>query len=175
MLSAGSDQGTLGKTALLVKPREEECVGVRMDNERRVTSRLGKISGRPERLDRVAEIVEQLTPTRPAGASNGIAQLGPSAGGGQPHAVEMLSSEPLDFQPGDALGIEAIELLGQQPHRLQPLDRQGPLDQAQQRFAANPPHRAVALRTEDPHKALLLGIVSQEHQRRGPTALPTFP
>jgi hypothetical protein len=57
----------------------------------------------------------------------------------------MLGSEPLDLQSRDALGIEAIKLLGQQPHGLKPLDRQGALDETDQRFAADPSHRAVTL------------------------------
>ena len=148
---------------------------MRMNDDRGVTGRLGQVSGRPERLDGVTEIVEQLAPPCPTHARNGLAQLVPPAGRGQPRSIEMLGSEPLDLQSGDAFGIEAIELLGQQPHRLQPLDRQRALDQTDQRFAADPPHRAVTLGTQYAHVARLLGIVRHEHQWRGAAALPTLP
>ncbi len=127
-----------GQAALFVETGEQEGVGVRMDDDRRVAARLGQVSGRPERLDGVAEVVEQLAPAGPAGASDGLAQLGPAARGGQARSIEMLGSESLDLQSGDALGVEAIELLGQQPHRLQPLDR---------RASARPDRRSDSLRT----------------------------
>ena len=145
MLAAGGDQRAFGQTSVFVEPREQECVGVRMHDDRGVTGRFGQVSGRPERLDGVTEIVEQLTPPCPTHARNDLAQLVPPAGCGQPRSIEMLGSEPLDLKSRDALCIEAIKLLGQQPHRLQPLDRQGALDETDQRFAADPSHRAVTL------------------------------
>lgn len=101
------------------------ALAVRMDDDRRVTSRPGEVSRRLERLDRVAEVVEQLTPARPAGAIDDPAQRGPPIRGWQARAVEMFRAEILDLQSRDALGIEALELLGQQAHRLEALDRQG--------------------------------------------------
>jgi hypothetical protein len=117
VLTACSDERRFRQATLFVEPGEQECVGVRMDDDGRVATRLGQVSGRLERLDRVAEVVEQLAPTRPAGAINGLAQLRPPARLGQARAIQMLRSETPDLQSGDALGIEAIELLGEQPHR----------------------------------------------------------
>jgi hypothetical protein len=87
----------------------------------------------------------------------------------------MFRSETPDPQSRDAFGIEAIELLGEQPHRLQPLDRQGALDQAEHRFAADSPHWPVTLWTQHPDEPLLLGIVRDEHERRRAATVPTLP
>jgi len=51
----------------------------------------------------------------------------------------VLRAEAADLQPGDPLGVQPIKLLGQQPHRLQAADRQGLLDDAEQRRGADPP------------------------------------
>ena len=175
MLSAGRDERPFRQPTVFVEAREQKRVGVRVNNDRRVAARLGQVAGRLERLDGVAEVVEQLAPARPARTIDGLAQPGPPRRGGQTRAIEMLRSKALNLEPSDALGIEPIELLRQQPHRLQPLDRERPLHHAKQRLAADPAHRTVALWTEHPDVALLLGVVRHEHQRRGATTLSTFP
>lgn len=101
------------------------------------------------------------------GPRRGPRPNGLSGGGGGPYSAR------LAFR--SARAIEAIELLGQQPHRLQPLDRQGALDQTNQRLASDSPQRSVTLGTQYSHIARLFGIVGHQHQRRGTTTLPALP
>ncbi len=87
----------------------------------------------------------------------------------------MLGSKPAHLQPSDALGVELVELLSEQPARVQPPQRERALDEPEQRLAAHAPHRPLALRAEHAHVTRLLGVVADEDQRDRAAALAALP